>query len=413
MKSEKSTNTTLLLTFSSLFEYYDFVIYGLMSGYLGILFFPSNDHLVSQLKAFAVFALSYVIRPIGGIIFAILADTSSRKKIFILSNMILAFATIGIAILPTYNQIGVTATIALIILRISQAASFAIELPGSMVLIQEKNKENAIRFSFIISGTAIGTILASFSIYLIENKFSQTEILSYAWRIPFIFGGILCLIGILMRSKLPESKNFSVNKLSVLSNILPQLRKILQSIFIIILPAFLIVMNILFPHFLSKFYAYKSQDIYLGISISVLFASFYTPCFAYIINKLSRILVLKITVASTIFLGFIINFFFLRGGFTNLLIGLCLYQAIICSVMVNVFPLMNKIFQEQTKLTMITISYNLSYSIIAFIPILVTNFSIYLNSAIGLWIFLSSLCIFILINLSNFEINSRPHSAAR
>jgi len=82
-------NPTLLLTLSAAFEYYDFIIYGLMSSYLGVLFFPSDDLFVGQLKAFSVFALGYIARPLGGMIFGILGDLGSRGAIFIRSNIIL------------------------------------------------------------------------------------------------------------------------------------------------------------------------------------------------------------------------------------------------------------------------------------------------------------------------------------
>ena len=114
-------NPSFLLMLSAAFEYYDFVIYGLMATYLGPLFFPDDDALVSQLKAFSVFALGYVARPLGGMIFGILGDLTNRKAVFIRSNFILALATITISFLPNYSQIGITATIGLILLRIIQS----------------------------------------------------------------------------------------------------------------------------------------------------------------------------------------------------------------------------------------------------------------------------------------------------
>ncbi len=87
MKNSESKNTTLLLTLSSTFEYYDFVIYGLMSSYLGQLFFPNDDLLLGQLQAFALFSLGYIVRPFGGIILAMLGDLTNRKKIATMIRM--------------------------------------------------------------------------------------------------------------------------------------------------------------------------------------------------------------------------------------------------------------------------------------------------------------------------------------
>ncbi len=398
MENIKSKRTTLLLTLGGVFEYYDFVIYGLMSGYLGPLFFPDESLFLSQLKAFSFFALGYLVRPIGGLIFSALGDATNRKKIFILSNFILAISTVTIALLPNYNQIGITATIILVALRMLQAASFAVELPGAMSFIQQNSQTPTRNFSFIISGTSMGAILASVSLYLLEENFNREEILDFAWRIPFIFGSILCLISLLMRRKLPDTPQ---NKAILFSNIMPEYKNIISFILIISLPAFLVIMNIFFPSFIPKFYNYDIKDVYLAISISLIWTAIYAPLFSHLIDRISKINLLRIIISCSIFLGLVINSLWLKQGFTNLLIGLCIYQTIITSMMVVMFPLMAELFPAQIGFTLITICYNISYCIMAFSPILVTNLTNFWGSPLSLWIILTALCVFILVNIVN------------
>jgi MFS family permease len=395
-------NPTFILSLAAAFEYYDFIIYGLMSSYLGILFFPSDDLLSAQLKAFSVFAIGYIARPIGGFIIGILGDLKGRRSVFIKSNIILSLATIGISVLPNYNQIGINATILLIIFRIIQSLTFAAELPGAMVIMQDGVRNPTKSFSFIISGAALGSIMATLSLYLLEQLFSKEDILDYAWRIPFIFGAILCLISMLMRSILLNfsEANKVKNKLSLLSVIFPQLKNIVVFIMIISAPAYLIMMNIFFPSFIPKFYGYEIKDVYLSITISMIWAVFYAPIFASFTSKMDKLSLIRVIIFSTIFLGLLINFFFLRGGVVHLILGLCIYQSIISSLMVLIFPLMSNIFPKQAQFTLIAVCYNLSYLMMSFAPNIITKLAVSWESPFSLWLGLIILSIFILANMN-------------
>lgn len=403
MKNIKPKNITFLLTLSSIFEYYDFVIYGLMSSYLGQLFFPQENLLLGQLQAFSLFSIGYLIRPFGGIILAMFGDSHNLKKIFVRSNLILALATIIISIMPSYSKIGTISGIAIIILRMAQAVTFAVELPGAMHFVQYTSQNNAPqKFSFVISGSAIGAVLASASLYLLENKFTHEEIINYAWRIPFIFGAVLCFISIILRKQLPEIKQTPIKKTELLKHILPEYRQIVSSILIISLPAYLVIMNIFFPSFLKEFYNYTTQEIYLGLSISLIWSAIYSPIFSHLVAKIDKISLLKFIIAITIILGLVINFLFLRHSIQHLIIGLCLYQSIISSAIVLIFPLMATMFESHIRFTLMTACYNISYAMISLSPILVTKLSNKLHSPFGMWAILIVLCIFILANIGNF-----------
>ena len=410
MNDVKSRQSTVLLTLSAAFEYYDFVVYALMAGYLGALFFPGNNPLVAQIQVFSVFALGYVIRPLGGMIIGMLGDLTNRKTVFIRSNFILAIATLTISVLPTYNQIGMIATIILILLRMVQSLCFAAELPGAMSLIQAVSDKPAKSFSFIISGTALGTILATATLFWLESNFDNQEILDYAWRLPFIIGSLLCFVSILMRLKLPEFTQVRAkNKAELIKNILPQYRNIITSVLVIALPAYLIIMNLFFPSFLPKLYGYQTIDIYMGISISIFWAMIYAPIFASITSSISKIILLKITVALGIFLGLLVNFLLLRGGIVNLVFALCIYQSLICSLMVTIFPLMAEIFPSKLRFTLMAVCYNVAYSIMAFAPALVISLANSWQTPFSLWLIMILLSIFILANISGLTVEGNKN----
>jgi MFS family permease len=403
-----SSNPTFLLMLSAAFEYYDFVIYGLMSTYLGPLFFPNNDILVSQLQAFAVFALGYIARPVGGVILGALGDLTSRKSVFIRSNIILALATITISLLPNYYQIGITATICIICLRLIQSFTFSAELPGAMSLIEDGKKQPSRRFSFIISGAAIGSILASSILYLLEYNYTKQEILNFAWRLPFIFGSILCVVGFLLRSKLPDFAHAKPkDRKSLFANLLPQYPNIIGSVLVISVAAYLIMMNLFFPTFIPKFYGYNVKEVYLAISLSLAWSVIYAPIFTYATSKFSKTGLIRICLFVGIFIGLVINFMLLRQGFTNLVIGLCLYQSIITSLLVLIFPLMSKIFPAEARFTLIALCYNLTYSVIAFSPILIVRLAERWQSPFSLWLGFILLSIFALANVNKIDDDSK------
>lgn len=403
MENNKSKNVTLLLTLSSMFEYYDFIIYGLMSSYLGQLFFPQENLFLGQLQAFSLFAIGYIIRPFGGIILALFGDSHNLKKVFVRSNFVLAIATLIISIMPSYSQIGAFSGIALIILRMAQAITFAVELPGAMHFVQYTSQNDSTKkFSFVISGSAVGAILASASLFILESKFTNEEIINYAWRIPFILGSILCLISIMLRKQLPEITQTPITKTELLKQILPEYKQIIASVLIIILPAFLIIMNIFFPSFLKEFYQYTTQEIYLSISISLLWSAIYAPIFSHLIARINKIALLKFSIIITILLGLVINFLFLRHSLQHLIIGLCIYQSIITSLILLIFPLMATMFEPHIRFTLMTACYNIGYALTALSPILVTKLCDKWHSPFGMWAILIVICAFILTNVSNF-----------
>ncbi len=400
MINVKTKRSTLFLTLGSIFEYYDFMIYGLMSGYLGPLFFPSESVWISQLQAFTFFALGYIVRPLGGLVFAILGDTTNRKRIFILSNFILAISTVIIAVIPNYSQIGITATITLVVLRMLQAASFAVELPGAMTLIKQNTDAPTRSFSFVISGASLGAIFATASLYILENVFTLEEILSFAWRIPFIIGSALCLVSALMRKKLPNTPEVK-DKSSVFADLIFQYKNVIYSTLIVSLQAFLVIMNIFFPSFIPKFYGYEVKEVYLAITISLVWAVVYAPVFSYLTHKISKAGLLRAVIASAMFLGLVINFLWLRHSFSNLLIGLFIYQTITVSLITLMFPLMAEIFPSKARFTLTTVCYNMGYSIMAFSPMLVAKLSDHWKSPFAMWLIMIVLCIFILVNIAN------------
>ena len=136
MKAQQK-NLVLYSGLGGLLEFYDFIIYALLAPTLAALFFPAQDHLTALLATFATFSVGYLARPIGGVIFAHFGDKYGRKNTFMVTIVLMACSTFAIGLLPSYQSIGVTATILLVLLRVLQGFSVGGEIPGAITYISE------------------------------------------------------------------------------------------------------------------------------------------------------------------------------------------------------------------------------------------------------------------------------------
>lgn len=160
-------------------EFYDFIIYALLASYISKLFFPIQSAITSLLIAFSAYAVGYLARPFGGIIFGHFGDKYGRKN-FTISILIMALPTFLIGILPTYSSIGIMAPILLVLCRIAQGISVGGEIPGAITYVGEAVPEKrgfmtAVIFGFLILGVAIGFIVES----LLLEFFTSQSILTY------------------------------------------------------------------------------------------------------------------------------------------------------------------------------------------------------------------------------------------
>ncbi|MDF7670338.1 MFS transporter [Orbaceae bacterium ESL0721] len=204
--------TLLLSSLGGTLEFYDFVIYALyIDTIVKPLFLPSTlDPLMLDLFAWGIFAAGYLVRPIGGIIMAHFGDKAGRKRMFTLSVAMMALPTFLIGILPTYETIGIFAPLLLLVMRMLQGAAIGGEMPGAWVFIAEHVPEQRYGFGVgaLTSGITGGILLGFAVTIIIDLCFNVKDILDYAWRIPFVIGGIFGVISVYLRRFLSETPIF-------------------------------------------------------------------------------------------------------------------------------------------------------------------------------------------------------------
>ncbi len=207
--------TLALSALGGALEFYDFIIFVYFVVVLGNLFFPPGipDWLV-QLQAFGIFAAGYLARPLGGILLAHFGDTLGRKRMFTLSIFLMALSTFGISCLPTFHSIGYAAPLLLLLMRVLQGAAIGGEVPGAWVFVSEHvpAKRIGLACGILTCGLTSGILLGSLVATAINRGFSAADIHDYAWRIPFLLGGVFGFCAVYLRSWLEETPVFKEMK---------------------------------------------------------------------------------------------------------------------------------------------------------------------------------------------------------
>ena len=191
-------------------EWYDFFLYGTAAALVfNKLFFPQLDPLTGTVAAFATFAVGFIARPIGGIIFGHYGDRIGRKKMLYITLLIMGLATAFIGLLPTYGKIGIWAPILLVVMRLAQGFGLGGEWGGAVLMAVEHAPANRRGFfgSFPQIGAYIGLLLSTL-VFRYFSSMPEATFLSWGWRVPFLLSFLLVGVGLYIRMKVAESPVF-------------------------------------------------------------------------------------------------------------------------------------------------------------------------------------------------------------
>ncbi len=209
--TRQDLKTLALAALGGALEFYDFILFVYLAEQIGTLFFPaSTAPWLRELQTWGVFAAGYFARPLGGVVMGHFGDKSGRKRMFTLSVFLMAAPTLLIGLLPTYAQIGASAPIALLILRIVQGAAVGGEVPGAWTFVAEHVPASRTAFacSTLTSGLTVGILAGSLLAAALNATLTPTQMLDWGWRIPFLIGGAFGFFAVRLRRMLVETPVF-------------------------------------------------------------------------------------------------------------------------------------------------------------------------------------------------------------
>lgn len=215
LDTKKRIKAIFVGSVGNLIEWYDFYAYTAFSLYFASAFFPSEDPIIQQLNAALLFALGFVIRPVGGWLFGMLADRYGRRLSLTTSVLMMCGGSLLIAFTPTYATIGIAAPIILAVARVIEGLSLGGEYGASATYLTEvaHPKHRGFYSSFQYVTLIGGQLSAILVLLLLQNVFlTHEQLVEWGWRIPFVIGALLAIVAALLRNDMHETEAFTAQK---------------------------------------------------------------------------------------------------------------------------------------------------------------------------------------------------------
>jgi MHS family proline/betaine transporter-like MFS transporter len=407
MKNKKIKNKLYFAGLvGEIMEWFDFTVYGFFALIIAANFFPSENHFISVVAAFAAFAIGFLVRPLGGLFFGYIGDRYGRKKVLTTSMFLMAFPSLIISLTPTFETIGVLAPIILILMRMLQGLSVGGEHTGSIIYLTElsSHKDRAFSAAIPFVGTILGVLLGSLVGVSIFSIFTHDAIVEWAWRIPFFMGVFIAIIGVVIRKYLPESHipDSDTQEAMPIAEVLKNHRSTFAKIFFLNL-TFAVGFYTVFiynPIWMQKFlnvsksYSLEINSIALLIAaISMLFSSYYS-------NKVGRKPMLLIATGGLALFSYPLYALMLSDVFLHALLGQGIFSIFIGMFMGVIGVVMVELFKKSIRMSAVSVAFNLSFAIFGGTAPMIATWLIHTthnNLSLAWYISLSALISFITV----------------
>jgi MHS family proline/betaine transporter-like MFS transporter len=260
-------------------EWFDYAAYGYLAAVISTVFFPEADKTTALLATFAVFAISFLVRPLGGVVWGHIGDKVGRKAALSLSILIMSGATFCIALLPGYASVGIAAPILLLLVRVIQGFSASGEYAGASAFLVEyaPPQRRGLYASVVPASTATGLLLGSLIAALLTGVLSEGQLHDWGWRLPFLLAAPMGLIGRYIRLKLEDTPVFraleddhDVAAAPVLETIKKNLRPLVIALGVAVLNAvaFYVLLSYM-PTYLSEELGFGASESFLATTIAL------------------------------------------------------------------------------------------------------------------------------------------------
>ncbi|GCE42163.1 L-Proline/Glycine betaine transporter ProP [Rhodococcus wratislaviensis] len=317
-------------------EYFDLVLYGALAAIMATVFFAGEDDVSALLSTFAVFALAFVARPLGGLFWGPLGDRIGRKRVLSTIIIVMSVSTALVGLIPSYDSVGVVAPLALVILRFIQGISAGGEMPGAAVYIVEyaPKHRRAFQASFLQMGASSAMLAGLLVGAALTATLSHDALYSWGWRIPFLLALPIGAVGLYIRTKLEETPVFRAIEeagarsqgpvMSLVSSVTGW--KLMGRALLFSLPTQLTGYMILtyMPSFLKKNSGLSATEALLAISVATVVILVCQPLGGLLADKVGRRPMLFFCSAGIIIAAYPTFALLLQGGMALSILALCL-----------------------------------------------------------------------------------------
>lgn len=355
-------------------EWFDFAVYGFLATLIASQFFASSDPSVGLLKTFAVFAVAFALRPLGGVFFGALGDRLGRKRVLSMTILMMAGSTTLIGLLPTYASIGLMAPVLLTLARCVQGFSAGGEYAGACAYLMEHapREKRAFYGSFVPVSTFSAFACAAVLAYGLEANLSTEAMGSWGWRIPFLIAAPLGLVGLYLRWRMEETPAFQAamaeGGVQAHSPLKDTLRNHGRSI--LSLGAFISLTALSFYMFTTYFATYlqlvgnlSRAESLLVTTVALLFAALGCPVAGAMSDRIGRRRTVMFTCGWVIVCVFPAYWLASSGSLPYALIGVLLLAVGALTSGVVTAALLSESFPTRSRYTASAITYNVAYTL--------------------------------------------------
>ena len=370
--SRSDYKTLGLAALGGALEIYDFIIFVFFALTLSQLFFPPEmPEWLRLLQSFGIFVTGYLARPLGGILMSHFADRLGRKKVFSLSILMMALPCLLIGIMPTYAQIGYFAPLLLLALRILQGAAVGGEVPSAWVFVAEHAPagHRGYALGFLQAGLTFGYLIGALTATFLAQVFTPAEVLDYAWRYPFLLGGVFGVIGVWLRRWLSETPVFMAMEAQREARVELPLRTVLRDHRLAMLPAMLltcvltsavVVFVVITPTMMQKTFGMTAGHTFALSALGIVFLNIGCVIAGRLVDRIGAWrTVMLYSLLLPLGIGLLYTCLISGGDWVGLayaVAGLC------CGVVGAVPSVMVSLFPARIRVSGISFTYNIAYA---------------------------------------------------
>ncbi|MGW1091080.1 MFS transporter [Streptomyces sp. NPDC002596] len=352
-------------------EYYDFLLYGTMAAIaFGRLFFPESNPTVGTIAAFGTLAAGYVARPVGGALFGHFGDRLGRKSMLVLTMALMGAASFLIGVLPTYESIGITAPVLLVLFRVVQGIAIGGEWAGATLMVVEHAdaRRRGLWSGVMQMGSPLGFLLSTLAVTA-TTLLPQDQFLAWGWRIPFLFSALLLGIGLYVRISITESPLFQQAARSrdtgttpriPLAEVLREPRTLVRACAVGIGPFALTALISTFMLTYATSVGYATSDVMTGLLFTAVTGLVGIPLFSALSDRVGRRAVVLGGAVGIMLLAAPVYALVDTESTALLILGMVLGQVVQSAMYAPLGPLLSEMFGTRVRYTGASLGYQLA-----------------------------------------------------